>query len=77
MDIFEKLREIICEQFNVEEEYVTKKASFIEDLGADSIDSVELMMAVETGFGIEISEEDAENMYTVGNLMDYLEQKIK
>ena len=64
-DVGEKIRSIIAEQLGVKPEEVTPQASFIEDLGADSLDTVELVMALEEEFGIEIPDEDAEKMATV------------
>ncbi|MBE7030875.1 MAG: acyl carrier protein [Ruminococcaceae bacterium] len=70
--IFEKVRDIIVEQLSVEEEDVTLEASFIDNLGADSLDIVELIMALEEEFDIEIPEEDAEKISTVGNAVEYI-----
>ena len=67
-----KVREIICEQLGVSEEEVTPEASFIEDLGADSLDIVELVMALEEEFGLDIPDEDADKLKTVGDAMNYL-----
>lgn len=71
--IEEKVKEIICEQLGVGAEEVTPEASFIEDLGADSLDIVELVMALEEGYGIEISDEDAEKIRTVKDVVTYIE----
>ena len=71
----DRVRGIIAEQLGVKLEEVTDTASFIEDLGADSLDTVELVMALEEEFGIEIPDEDAEKMITVGDAMKYIEQK--
>jgi len=71
----ERVRAIIAEQLGVKLEEVTESASFIEDLGADSLDTVELVMALEEEFGIEIPDEDAEKMATVGDAIRYIEQK--
>ena len=71
----ERVRAIIAEQLGVKIEEVTDTASFIEDLGADSLDTVELVMALEEEFGIEIPDEDAEKMSTVGDAIKYIEQK--
>ena len=68
----EKVKEIICEQLGVEEDDVTPNAKFIEDLGADSLDIVELVMALEEEFGIDIPDEDADKLKTVGDAMNYL-----
>ena len=67
-----KVREIICEQLGVSEEEVTPEASFIEDLGADSLDTVELVMALEEHFDIQIPDEDAEKIVTVGDAIQYI-----
>jgi acyl carrier protein len=67
-----KVREIICEQLGVSEDEVTPDASFIEDLGADSLDIVELVMALEEEFGLDIPDEDADKLRTVGDAMNYL-----
>ena len=69
----EKVKEIIVEQLNVDESEVTATASFIDDLGADSLDTVELVMALEEGFGIEIPDDAAEKITTVKEAMDYIE----
>jgi len=71
----EKVRSIIAEQLGVKLEEVTPQASFIDDLGADSLDTVELVMALEEEFGIEIPDEEAEKMVTVGDAMKYIEEK--
>ncbi|MFH1406688.1 MAG: acyl carrier protein [Candidatus Omnitrophota bacterium] len=71
----EKIRQIIAEQLGVKVEDVTPQASFIDDLGADSLDTVELVMALEEEFGIEIPDEDAEKMRTVGEAIKYIEEK--
>lgn len=68
--------EIIVEQLGVSEEEVTLEASFIEDLGADSLDLVELIMAMEEEFGIEISDEDAEKIQTVQDVVNYINEHI-
>jgi acyl carrier protein len=70
-----KVKEIIINELGVEPEKVTLEASFVEDLGADSLDTVELVMAFEEEFGIEIPDEDAEKLQTVGDAVKYLEQK--
>ena len=75
-DVNEKIKSIIAEQLGVKPEEVTPQASFIEDLGADSLDTVELVMALEEEFEIEIPDEDAEKMATVGDAVKYIEEKI-
>lgn len=71
----EKVKEIIVNELGVEPEKVTPEASFVEDLGADSLDTVELVMAFEEEFGIEIPDEDAEGLQTVGDAIRYLNEK--
>jgi acyl carrier protein len=70
--IFDRVKEIIVDQLGVDEEAVTPEASFVEDLGADSLDIVELVMALEEEFGIEIPDEDAEKIATVGDAVEYI-----
>ena len=70
--IEEKIREIICEQLDVPQEDVVPEASFVDDLGADSLDQVELIMAMEEEFDVSIPDEDAENIGTVQNAVDYV-----
>lgn len=72
----QKIKSIIAEQLGVKPEEVTDQAKFVEDLGADSLDTVELVMALEEEFGIEIPDEDAEKMTTVGEAIKYIEEKI-
>ncbi len=69
-----KVKEIIVNELGVEPEKVTPEASFVEDLGADSLDTVELVMAFEEEFGIDIPDEDAEQMRTVGDAIDYMKK---
>lgn len=69
-----RVREIIINELGVEPEKVTDEASFVEDLGADSLDTVELVMAFEEEFGIDIPDEDAEQMRTVGDAIKYLQK---
>lgn len=71
-----KVKEIIVNQLGVDISEATPEASFIDDLGADSLDTVELVMAFEEEFGVEIPDEDAEKLTTVGAAIDYLEKKI-
>ncbi|MCY4187178.1 MAG: acyl carrier protein [Bryobacterales bacterium] len=73
MDIEKKVTEIICEQLSVEESQVTRDAKFQETLNADSLDIVELIMAFEEGFDIEIPDDQAENIRTVGDAIAYIE----
>ena len=73
--VADRVRAIIAEQLGVKLEEVTDAASFIEDLGADSLDTVELVMALEEEFGIEIPDEDAEKMSAVGDSIKYIESK--
>ncbi len=75
MALEEKVKEIIVEQLGVNAEQVTPEAAFIEDLGADSLDTVELVMAFEEEFGAEIPDEDAEKLTTVGAVVSYLKEK--
>ncbi len=72
MAIAEKVKEIIVEQLGVDPEEVTVEASFVNDLGADSLDTVELVMALEEEFNIEIPDEEAEKLDTVGKAIDYI-----
>ena len=72
----EKVKDIIVEELGVEREKLTSEASFMEDLGADSLDTVELVMAFEKEFDIDIPDEDAEKLRTVGDAMNYLHEKI-
>jgi acyl carrier protein len=76
MDVESKVKEIIVEQLGVDEAQVNPEASFIDDLGADSLDTVELVMAFEEKFDIEIPDEDAEKMRTVGDATEYLKSKL-
>ena len=71
----ERVKEIIVEQLGVNAEQVTPEASFIDDLGADSLDTVELIMAFEEEFSAEIPDEDAEKLTSVGKVIDYLKSK--
>lgn len=72
MDIFDRVRKIIVEQLGVDLEEVKTEASFVEDLGADSLDVVELVMSFEEEFDLKIPDEDAEKIATVGNAVDYI-----
>ena len=71
-----KVLKIVVEQLGVEEEQVTPSASFVEDLGADSLDIVEMVMAFETEFNIEIPDEDAEKIQNVKDAVEYLEKRL-
>ncbi len=77
MAVADKVKSIIVEQLGVDEEEVTPDASFVDDLGADSLDTVELVMAFEEEFGIEIPDEDAEKIKTVKDAVDYIEKNQK
>jgi acyl carrier protein len=70
--VAERIKQIVAEQLGVDEDQVTTEASFMDDLGADSLDTVELVMALEEEFYIEISDEDAEKIQTVQNAIDYI-----
>ena len=71
----EKIKQIIADQLGVKKEEVTDNAKFVDDLGADSLDTVELVMALEEEFGIEIPDEEAEKLITVGDALRYIEEK--
>jgi acyl carrier protein len=75
-DVYEKVKNIIIEELAVDSEEVTPEASFIDDLGADSLDVVELVMAFEEEFDIEIPDEDAEGIITVQDAVDYIEENL-
>jgi len=75
--IEERVKKIVAEQLGVKEEDIQSGASFVEDLGADSLDTVELVMALEEEFGIEIPDEDAEKISTVGDAVRYISGKVK
>ncbi len=72
MSVEEQVKAIICEQLSVEEADVVPEASFVDDLGADSLDLVELIMAMEEKFGVEIADEDAEKIKTVQDAINYV-----
>lgn len=74
-DIEAKVKDIIVNELGVEPEKVTREASFVDDLGADSLDTVELVMAFEEEFGIEIPDEDAEKLQSVGDAIQYIEAR--
>jgi len=76
-DIVQKVKNIIVESLNVNPEEVTDEASFIDDLGADSLDTVELVMALEEAFGIQVPDEEAEKLTTVGAAIKYIQEKTE
>lgn len=76
-EIAQKVIKIVADQLNVEESEVSPDSSFVDDLGADSLDTVELVMAFEEEFGIEIPDEDAEKIQTVQNAIDYIASKLE
>jgi len=76
-EIIKKVKEITSEQLGVDDSQITPDAKFIDDLGADSLDTVELVMALEEEFNIEISDEEAEKLITVQKVVDYLEDHIE
>ncbi len=75
-ELDDKVIDIIVEELGVERDKVNKDASFMEDLGADSLDTVELVMAFEKEFDVDIPDEEAEKLRTVGDALDYLQQKM-
>lgn len=76
-EVIEKVKQIVGEQLGVDEGEVTSSASFVDDLGADSLDQVELVMALEEAFDLEIPDEDAEKIRTVQDAIDYIEKHAK
>ena len=74
---YEKVKEIIIDKLGVDEKKITMDAKFIDDLGADSLDTVELIMQFEEEFSIEIPDEEAENLISVGQAVEYISKKIK
>ncbi len=76
MNVFEQVKEVIAEKLGVEEDQITLESRFIEDLGADSLDTVELIMGLEDKFGLEISDEEAEKIRTVKDAVEYIESKL-
>lgn len=73
---FERIKSVIVEQLGVEEELVTLNASFVDDLGADSLDVVDLIMGIEEEFDIEIEDEDAETISTVADAVNYIKERL-
>lgn len=76
-EVFEKVKGVVVEQLGVSEDEVTKEASFTDDLGADSLDTVELVMALEEEFGTEIADDEAEKLTTVGKTVEYILGNLK
>lgn len=74
--VFERVQKIVVDHLGVEAEKVTSNASFVDDLGADSLDEVELVMAIEVEFDIEVSDMDAETIQTVGDAVKYIERAL-
>ena len=75
--LLDKVREILCDQLDVEEEQVTLDASITDDLGADSLDVVDLVMSIEEEFDLEFPDEEVENIKTVGDIVKYIESKVE
>ena len=74
-EIFDKLKELVVDQLGVQEDEVTMEASMQDDLGADSLDLVDLVMSVEEEFGVKVADEDLENIKTVGDIVNYIEDR--
>lgn len=74
-EIFDKLKELVVDQLGVEEDEVTMEATMQDDLGADSLDLVDLVMSVEEEFGVKVADEDLENIKTVGGIVNYIEER--
>ncbi len=77
MSTFDRVKKVVVDQLEVSEEEVTANASFVDDLGADSLDVVELVMALEEEFDVEIPDEDAEKIASVGDAVSYIDEKTK
>lgn len=77
MEIFDKIKSIISDELNIDQAKITKKANIREDLGADSLDAVEVIMALEDEFGITIDDDTAQSFKTVGDLVDYVEKNAQ
>ncbi len=75
--VFEKVRDILCEQLDVDEEKVTMEANITDDLGADSLDIVDLVMSLEEEFDVEVPDEEVENIKTVGDIVKFLESHVE
>lgn len=76
MDIFEQVKKILCDQLDLEEEQVNEDSEVIDDLGADSLDIVDLVMTLEEEFDTEIPDEDIENLKTIGDIVKYIEERV-
>lgn len=74
-EIFDKLKELVVDQLGVEEDEVTMEATMQDELGADSLDLVDLVMSVEEEFGVKVADEDLENIKTVGDIVNYIEER--
>jgi len=75
-ELLKKVKSIVADKLSIGDEQITEQASFIDDLGADSLDTVELVMALEDEFGLDIPDEDAEKLTTVGKAIDYIMSKV-
>ena len=75
--VFEKLRDVLCEQLELEADEVTMQSNIAEDLGADSLDLVDMLMSIEDEFEVEIPDEEIENLKTVGDAVAYIEKNLK
>lgn len=76
-DIFEKVKSVIADKLGVEPEEITESSSFIDDLGADSLDVVDIVMAFEDEFGVKIADDELEKFTTVGDVVKYLKEKVQ